>query len=121
MELMNFSAWLQAEMDRRGYTQAELARRSGLSGATVSLILSGERAPGARTCKALAHALGLPDITVLRAAGHVDEELEKPPRFAEWIHIFMQASPEQRERMLLVAEALAGEGQNTRERTAEKM
>ena len=43
---MNFNTWLEQELNSRGWTQSELARRANnLSQAYVSAILSGKRQP----------------------------------------------------------------------------
>lgn len=46
-------------MLRKGITQAEIARRLGVSGATVSLVVSG-RMRSRRVEQAISEALGLP-------------------------------------------------------------
>lgn len=46
-------------MCQQGFSQAELARRSGLSKSSVSRYLSGERTPGAPAALALSRALGV--------------------------------------------------------------
>jgi transcriptional regulator with XRE-family HTH domain len=54
------SSTLRHLIQRRGLQQAELARRSGLSEATVSRVLSGEQSnPTAETLLALARGLGI--------------------------------------------------------------
>lgn len=71
---MDFAVWLQAEMDRLGLDQSELARRSVQSGYpiaanSVSRILSTERQAGPDACISIAYALGIPREEVFRARG----------------------------------------------------
>lgn len=65
----DFLSWVNGEVDRRGWRNAELARRMGVSDATVSRTLSGEHAPSFEFCVGLARALGELPETVLRRAG----------------------------------------------------
>ena len=61
--------WILRELQERGWSQAELARRSGISAAGVSQILSEQRLPTPDFCIAIARALRIPPEDVLRRAG----------------------------------------------------
>lgn len=56
---MKFTDWLLAEMKKRGWSQAELARRSGLTRAAINNYVSGHRPNGAAIDK-LAKAFQVP-------------------------------------------------------------
>lgn len=64
-----FGDWLQGELNNRGWDQAELARRSGISTAQISRIVTGGRQPGRSSIDGIARALRLPPEDVLRQAG----------------------------------------------------
>jgi transcriptional regulator with XRE-family HTH domain len=71
---MQFASWLQAEMERRGWDQSELSRRSEAAGyfishSQLSRILAGDRQAGPDACIAIAHALRIPREEVFRARG----------------------------------------------------
>lgn len=66
---MSFSEWVQAELNSRGWDQAELARRSKISDAHISRIVSGGRKPGPDSLNAIARAFRLPPDEVYRHAG----------------------------------------------------
>ena len=68
-EYMEFSKWLQGELDRRGWNQADLCRAARLSPALISRIMTGTRNPGPDACKAIAKALGYETEFVFRKAG----------------------------------------------------
>ena len=68
-ENMEFAKWLAAELEERGWNQADLCRASGLSSALVSRILTGMQKPGPRACKSIARALGYSIETVYKMAG----------------------------------------------------
>ena len=55
-----FARNLQSEMERRGWNQTTLAKRSGLAKATIGRYLSGERTPGLLEATEIAKALGVP-------------------------------------------------------------
>lgn len=65
----SFGEWLQKELDKRNWNQAELARRSGLTTAGISLMSNGQRGIGPDACNAIARAFGMPPETVFAAAG----------------------------------------------------
>lgn len=66
---MDFSEWLAAELSQRGWHQAELVRRSGLSVGHVSRIITGQRLPGPDAITGIARALKMPAEEVMRQAG----------------------------------------------------
>jgi transcriptional regulator with XRE-family HTH domain len=75
-----FVAWLTNEIDKRGWTSSELARRAGLAAATVSLVISEKRQPGWDFCAGVSRAFGLPANEVFRRAGLLPAI---PPEIAE--------------------------------------
>lgn len=52
-----FATSIQKGMEARGWSQHELARQSGVSQATISLIIHGKTSPGLENALALAKAL----------------------------------------------------------------
>lgn len=70
MDMVNeFITWLTKELNDRGWTNSELARRSELVPSTVSMVISGKTNPGLEFCLGVARAFGLPPEAVLRKAG----------------------------------------------------
>lgn len=68
--LMNrFIEWLNEELNRRGWSQNELGRRSGMSGANVSLVTSGKQKITFDFVAAVAKALGKRPEPLFRMAG----------------------------------------------------
>lgn len=65
----DFDAWLIRELNERGWSNSELARRAGVVPSTVSMILSGQKRPGLEFCVGVARALRMPPEVVLRRAG----------------------------------------------------
>lgn len=64
-----FTDWLTEEMNTRGWTQAELSRRSSLSEAQISRIVSEKRGVGWDASHRIARALEVPPCRVFYLAG----------------------------------------------------
>ena len=64
-----FTKWLHAELEARGWSQSDLARRGGVTAPSISRVASGQRAPGLRVCGAIAVAFGISVYDVMRRAG----------------------------------------------------
>jgi transcriptional regulator with XRE-family HTH domain len=65
----SFVRWLGAETAQCGWSHRELARRSGLSAATVEGLMTGTARPTWELCAQLGHAFRLPPTVVFRQAG----------------------------------------------------
>ena len=61
--------WLLQELETRGWSQSELARRAHLGNATLSRIISGSRQAGPDAALQIARALGEAPENVFRLAG----------------------------------------------------
>lgn len=83
-----FADWLEEKMLERGLTQAELARRSKTTSATISRILNGERNIGPEMCVAVAGALKVPPDDVYRAAGLLPMKPNNDETVTEIVHIY---------------------------------
>lgn len=78
----NFAVWLMEEMKVRDWTQADLARSTGLTRQAISYFFSGKsKAPNDDSLHRIAHAFKLPVEQVYRAAGIIP----KPPETNETI------------------------------------
>lgn len=69
MSTLDFSSWLESELAARSWSQADLARRSKITTASISRIMTGDRKPGPDVCLAIAEAFKIPPESVFRAAG----------------------------------------------------
>ncbi len=75
-----FSKWLTVQMKRENWTQADLARATGIGRAAISKMISNKKSlkPKPESCLALAKAFRLAPETVYRAAGILPTEPEFP-------------------------------------------
>lgn len=69
---MNFPEWITQELDRRGWSRREAARRGDLSGSILDKVISGESQPGMTFYKGIAKAFNISLVDVLIQAGEVD-------------------------------------------------
>ena len=107
----NFGEWLLVELDRRGMSQADLARKSGVSRTAISDVISGSSKPGFRLCRGIADGLRLPFLTVLLQAGLVRESdiftmdgLSSDER--SLLHGFRTLVPNDRDSILRIVDSL---------------
>jgi transcriptional regulator with XRE-family HTH domain len=81
---MDFSDWLLQEMNKRGWSQADLARNSGLNRQSVSDYVNRRRTnPDPEALVSIAKGLKISPITIFRIAGLLPEGGEKAS-FEDW-------------------------------------
>lgn len=112
----NFGDWLNKEIKRRKWRQADLARAANLDTAVISNLVNGKRGPGEDTCTAIAKAFDLPPETVFRAAGLLPPAPEITPVMERALYYLSQLDPEDQERVMLYLEVLASRYKLTGER-----
>lgn len=97
----NFSQWLEIEMEKRGWLQADLARAADLSTAGISNLINQRRNPGDEVCRSIARAFNYPPDMVFRIAGLLPDIGDKAiPGKDELIHLYSGASAEVRAEIL---------------------
>lgn len=109
-----FKEWLSGEMEARGWSQAELARRANTSRSAINGLLSGWRGPGPDLARSIAHALKLPDETVFRAAGLLPPKPEDETRFEDWKYVLEQLNERDRNILRDLAEKMVKENEKER-------
>ncbi len=99
---MKFNEWLMQELESRGWSIRELARRAGITPATISNVLNEMRHPGPDFCRAVARAFGYPQTYVFRLAGLIDDPT--PPEYDPDVELlvawFRSLPPEERKEVL---------------------
>lgn len=110
---MSFGSWLQAELNKRGWSQWELSRQSEIPQSQISKIINGSRHPGPEPCIAIAEALGVSRDEVFRARGWLLSETEEDARLKLSSEVTKlgtkldRLSSESRQVALLVANTMA--------------
>lgn len=69
MGIEEFVSWLNQELESRGWSYSELARRADVSQSMVSKVMSFNASPGLDFCIGIANAFHTTTETVLRKAG----------------------------------------------------
>jgi transcriptional regulator with XRE-family HTH domain len=70
----DFVIWLTEEMNERGWSNSELARRAEIVPSTISSVISGRNQPGLELCIGVARAFNYPPERVLRQAGLLPDQ-----------------------------------------------
>jgi transcriptional regulator with XRE-family HTH domain len=106
----NFPDWLQSELDKRRWSQADLAYSAGISRAVVNKLLNRKTYPQPDTLQAIARAFKVPVETVYRAAGLLPQETESESFEAEIVHkLKLIKNPKRRRTAIKVLKALIDE------------
>lgn len=73
-QLVNtFAEWLMQQLEERDWSQAELARRAGVTRQAISNLINSNRQVGPEVANGIALALGLPPEEVFRKAGLIPD------------------------------------------------
>ncbi|RME79663.1 MAG: XRE family transcriptional regulator [Chloroflexi bacterium] len=96
--------WLAQELQQRGWSHAELARRSGISRPFISQVLSGDAKPSVNFCRKVAAALDESPDKLLRLAGILPPAGPATPEddatLQELVELARNLPPEQRKEAL---------------------
>ena len=110
---MYFSEWLQAEMDKRGWSQSDLARFADLNRAVINKLLNGKSNPQPTTLEAISRALRIPIEITYRAAGLLPSNPENDDTIEEAIHVLKSIQSSQRKATAIaLLKALINEEEN---------
>ena len=104
-----FSEWLVGQLQDRGWSQRELARRAEISHTTVSDVLGNVRRPTWDFCASIAGALGENPDAVFVLAGLKPEPSRPVTEEAEALQILRELSRELRAAAVAMLRGLAGE------------
>ena len=95
----SFAEWLQAELNKRDWSQSDLARKTGLTRSAVSYILSlKSKVPDNKSLVLIADALEVSFEEVLVAAGLMKKSLEITPFTTRIIALIEKLPQDERER-----------------------
>lgn len=82
MNNRSFGSWLQRQLDRREWNQADFAKKAGVGSGRVSDWIRDVRLPSVESCDKIADALGVDLDEVLTLAGHRHNHLDNPEQAA---------------------------------------
>lgn len=92
--------WILNELSTRDWSQADLARRAGVSRAAISDVISGKRNIGKDLAQSIAEAFKLPLEDVYRAAGLLPPEPIETKLSRQITHLTTQLPPEEQQDIL---------------------
>lgn len=64
-----FVTWINTQLNDRGWSRSEAARRGGFSSSTLDKVIGGYSRPGLVLCRGLSRAFGVSQDEVFRLAG----------------------------------------------------
>ena len=108
-----FSEWLQIEMNKRGWSQSDLARYADLNRAVINKLLNGKSHPQPPTLEAISRALKIPIEITYRAAGLLPTNPENDDTLEEAIHVLKSIrSTRRKATAIALLKALINEEEN---------
>jgi transcriptional regulator with XRE-family HTH domain len=99
-EMETFSTWLLQLMKERGWNQAELARKSGLSRSIISDVLAEKVSPGFEFCIGIGAAFHIPAEQVMRIARLLVPAPPKTEQSEQLFYMFNQLNDKDRQTIL---------------------
>lgn len=111
--------YINGELERRGWTLRELARRAKLSHSSVSMVLSEQRPATWDWCAKIARALGEPPEHLFRMAGLLDQHQVLEAEQQELLDYYSVITPDERAILMRQAKALAQYRMEQRRRNTE--
>jgi len=83
---MEFTEWLYKELDKRGWSQYDLAKMVGVTQAHINHILRNRRNPGNDFLEGVARAFRMPKEEIFRIAGILPKKPENDFDFTEYAY-----------------------------------
>ena len=112
---LRFAEWLQAEINKRGWSQSDCARAADLNRAVINKLLNGKSSPQPSTLVAIARGFKIPVEIVYRAAGLLPPSMDDDETTEELIYLFKNIqSPQRRSTAIMLIKALVTEEENER-------
>lgn len=100
MGKIELSEWLKTTLEEQEMSQAELARRSGLSASQISRIISMTSTPSQDAIVSIARSLHVPAEHLLRVIGTLPPTPELDPELEEASSYFFQLSRDDRDEII---------------------
>lgn len=98
---IDFADWLVQEMNKRGWSQADLANAAGLNRQVISTYVNRQRSkPDSEVLTALARALRLPPEVVFRHAGLLPPVSPDTEYREELLYLFSELPPDEQEEII---------------------
>lgn len=97
----DFSEWLTSQLNKKSWSQSELANKAGLNRQVISTYINRQRnKPDADVLIAIGKAFGIPPEEVFRAAGLLPPERKNDSRDNELVYLFKLLPDGEKEQVL---------------------
>lgn len=104
---MDFVDWLIGELNKRDWSNADLARHAEISRTTITNIVKKHRQPGPEVCLAIAKAFKLPPDFVFRKADLLPVEKDQNPTLEEANYLLKQLDNIDQEMIVKIIRTIA--------------
>ena len=102
----DLATWMKDELDARGWSLREMARRVGVSHTAIINVVNGRTRPSAHLCRKIALVLRVPPEAILRRAGLLPPEPPGSASLLEANFLFAQLSEDEQETLLTMMRVL---------------
>lgn len=102
----NFADWLNDQLEQRGWSRSEAARRGRVSTSMFDKVINGYAKPGPEFCTGVARAFKIPPERVFREAGLLPAIIIGREEDDELLDYFHHLNTDHRHTLLTLARAL---------------
>jgi ribosome-binding protein aMBF1 (putative translation factor) len=95
-ERIDFSEWLQAEMNKRGWSQSDLARSADLNRAVINKLINGKSHPQPSPWESISRACGFPSRSHTAPPDCCQSTPDNDETIEEAIHVLKSIQSAQR-------------------------
>ncbi len=101
--MMSFSEWIESELNKRGWSRSEAARRGGISPSMMDKVINGNSTPGLIFYKGLSKAFKISLFEILVKAGEITNSSSTATAYLDKFgEILPRLTPEQRDQLLKI-------------------
>jgi transcriptional regulator with XRE-family HTH domain len=97
---MIFSEWIVSELERRGWSRSEAARRGGISASILDKVINESSKPGLRFFEGIARAFEMELDDILYIAYGSKNPKDENPRIAKIMHLSKQLEDHEQEEIV---------------------
>ena len=101
---MEFSEWIVGELEKRGWSRSEAARRGSISPSMFDKVINGYAKPGIKFLDGLAQAFEMSPTVVYRKAGLLPADGGEKITKEDWQHMLQQLTPEEQDEIYSIME-----------------
>ena len=107
------AAWFKMQIEDRGWSLRETARRLDVSHTTIVNLVNGRSRPSVELCKRIARTFSVSHLEVMRLAGLLDPAPPNTARLEEVKQLFTELTGEEQDIVLAQIRALVERKQRT--------